>query len=510
MARFPIEICLMLILVASSTIYEAQGTFLLRHYMRKFPKMSQDFEPFAYKGMLSFVDNLESMCPLKGEYKDFFSKLKAFISFINTAKGSSSEFQSQMKSQSEGLFKAISALGVKGGSSADTSKLIESLMSMGKTFAEFKRSGATTMTSEQRRELVISMSKWAQVIGQFVKTVGEKSGDGGNIDLSSILGIGGSGGDNGSPSSDTSFPSTDAGTPTNSGSYPDSTGDSGTSAGGPSGSTTDSGDGSMGDTGSGSTAGGPSGSTTDSLMGAGGGAAADGENGRTAAGGENGGAAAGDESGGAAADGESREAAAGVESGGAAAGGENGGAAADDESGGAAADGESGEAAAGVESGRAAAGGENGGAAADGESGEAAADGESGGAAADGESGEAAAGGSTQRTESGGANSMGGATQRTESGGSAAVGGESETESSMIGGGAYIDSTGGSPASSPSAGGPSGSTTKNSMEGVAGGSATVTSYQAANYQKTHSKSSGKSSFSHSLEEKNSGGTNADS
>ncbi|XP_010514595.1 PREDICTED: uncharacterized transmembrane protein DDB_G0289901-like isoform X2 [Camelina sativa] len=455
----------MLILVASSTIYEAQGTFLLRHYMRKFPKMSQDFEPFAYKGMLSFVDNLESMCPLKGEYKDFFSKLKAFISFINTAKGSSSEFQSQMKSQSEGLFKAISALGVKGGSSADTSKLIESLMSMGKTFAEFKRSGATTMTSEQRRELVISMSKWAQVIGQFVKTVGEKSGDGGNIDLSSILGIGGSGGDNGSPSSDTSFPSTDAGTPTNSGSYPDSTGDSGTSAGGPSGSTTDSGDGSMGDTGSGSTAGGPSGSTTDSLMGAGGGAAADGENGRTAAGGENGGAAAGDESGGAAADGESREAAAGVESGGAAAGGENGGAAAD---------------------------------------------GESGGAAADGESGEAAAGGSTQRTESGGANSMGGATQRTESGGSAAVGGESETESSMIGGGAYIDSTGGSPASSPSAGGPSGSTTKNSMEGVAGGSVTVTSYQAANYQKTHSKSSGKSSFSHSLEEKSSGGTNADS
>ncbi|XP_010514594.1 PREDICTED: uncharacterized transmembrane protein DDB_G0289901-like isoform X1 [Camelina sativa] len=483
MARFHIAIRLMLILVASSTIYEAQGTFLLRHYMRKFPKMSQDFEPFAYKGMLSFVDNLESMCPLKGEYKDFFSKLKAFISFINTAKGSSSEFQSQMKSQSEGLFKAISALGVKGGSSADTSKLIESLMSMGKTFAEFKRSGATTMTSEQRRELVISMSKWAQVIGQFVKTVGEKSGDGGNIDLSSILGIGGSGGDNGSPSSDTSFPSTDAGTPTNSGSYPDSTGDSGTSAGGPSGSTTDSGDGSMGDTGSGSTAGGPSGSTTDSLMGAGGGAAADGENGRTAAGGENGGAAAGDESGGAAADGESREAAAGVESGGAAAGGENGGAAAD---------------------------GESGGAAADGESGEAAANGESGGAAADGESGEAAAGGSTQRTESGGANSMGGATQRTESGGSAAVGGESETESSMIGGGAYIDSTGGSPASSPSAGGPSGSTTKNSMEGVAGGSVTVTSYQAANYQKTHSKSSGKSSFSHSLEEKSSGGTNADS
>lgn len=123
MARFPLAICLML-LVASSTIYEVQGSFLLRHYMRKFPKMSQDFEPFAYKGMLSFVDNLESMCPLKGEYKDFFSKLKAFMAFINTAKGSSSEFQSQMKSQSEGLFKAISALGVKGGSSVSVCILL--------------------------------------------------------------------------------------------------------------------------------------------------------------------------------------------------------------------------------------------------------------------------------------------------------------------------------------------------------------------------------------------------
>jgi len=109
----------MLILVASSTIYEAQGVFLLRHYMNKFPKNSQDFEPFAYKGMLSFVDNLENMAPEKGEYKDFFSKLKAFMSFINTAKGSSSEFQSQMKQQAEGLFKAISALGVKGGSSVN-------------------------------------------------------------------------------------------------------------------------------------------------------------------------------------------------------------------------------------------------------------------------------------------------------------------------------------------------------------------------------------------------------
>lgn len=85
--------------------------------MSKFPTKSNEFEPFAFKGMLSFVDNLESKCPLTGGYKEFFTKLKAFMVFINSASGSSSEFQSQLKAQSEGLFKAISALGIKGVSS---------------------------------------------------------------------------------------------------------------------------------------------------------------------------------------------------------------------------------------------------------------------------------------------------------------------------------------------------------------------------------------------------------
>lgn len=117
MARFPVAICLMFILVASSTIYEAQGTFLLRHFLRKIPRLSREFEPFAYKGMLIFVDNLQSMCPMKDVYTHFFSKLKTFMAFINMAQGSSSEIQSQMKIQSEDLHKAISALDVKGGSS---------------------------------------------------------------------------------------------------------------------------------------------------------------------------------------------------------------------------------------------------------------------------------------------------------------------------------------------------------------------------------------------------------
>ncbi|KAG2283778.1 hypothetical protein Bca52824_054998 [Brassica carinata] len=191
MTRFPLAICLMCIIVASSTVYEAQGGFLLRHYLRKLPRLANEFEPFAFKIMIRFIDNLESLCSSKVEYKEFFSKLKAFLIFINSTAGksSSSEFESQLKAHSEGLFKAITALGVK--ASADTSKLIESLMSMGKVMAEYKRSGSLTMTSEQRRVLITSMMKWAQVIGQFVKTVREKTGDG-DIDLPS-LGIGGSG-----------------------------------------------------------------------------------------------------------------------------------------------------------------------------------------------------------------------------------------------------------------------------------------------------------------------------
>lgn len=115
MARFPLAICLICIIVASSTVYEAQGGFLLRHYLTKLPRLANEFEPFAFKIMLRFIDNLESLCSSKVEYKEFFSKLKAFLIFINSAAGksSSSEFESQLKAHSEGLFKAITALGVK-------------------------------------------------------------------------------------------------------------------------------------------------------------------------------------------------------------------------------------------------------------------------------------------------------------------------------------------------------------------------------------------------------------
>ncbi|CAF2007652.1 unnamed protein product [Brassica napus] len=188
MAKFPLGICLMF-MITTSTIYEVQGHFLLDHYMKKIPKISSEFEPFAFKGILSFIDHLEGLCPLKVEYKEFFTKLKDFMAFINSASGSSAEFHTQLKTKSEELFKAITKMGGTAGASAHTTKLIESLMSMGKTLAEYKRSGSQTLTSEQRTELVTSMSRWAQTIGQFVKSVTETNG-GANIDLKS-LGCGG-------------------------------------------------------------------------------------------------------------------------------------------------------------------------------------------------------------------------------------------------------------------------------------------------------------------------------
>lgn len=103
-----------MLLVALSAVYEVQGTFLLRHYLRKFPRRSRDFSPFANQGMLRFVKVLELKCPLKPEYTSFFGKLRSYMSFINSASGSKN-FDVELKSQAEGLNSAMSALG--GGSS---------------------------------------------------------------------------------------------------------------------------------------------------------------------------------------------------------------------------------------------------------------------------------------------------------------------------------------------------------------------------------------------------------
>ncbi|CAH2043517.1 unnamed protein product [Thlaspi arvense] len=180
MARISLAVCLML-LVALSDVYEtqSQGTFLLRDYLQLFPKMSKDFEPYASKGLLDFVGVLEGKSPTTVEFKSFFTKLKDYISDrFNPA--SSGPLGSQ---KSEQLFMAMSALkGTKDGSSFDSWRLIEALVSMEKVSVEMKKSTPSEITSPRWERLYGSMNEWVTRIGLYVKKVSEINGK--LIDLS--------------------------------------------------------------------------------------------------------------------------------------------------------------------------------------------------------------------------------------------------------------------------------------------------------------------------------------
>lgn len=110
MARISSAVCLLL-LVALSTVYEVQGTFLLRHFLRKIPRRSRGLRPFACKGMLKFVNLLELKCPLKPVYKNLFGNLRSYVGAISS--GSNVD----LKGKAEGVQSALSALGGTSGSS---------------------------------------------------------------------------------------------------------------------------------------------------------------------------------------------------------------------------------------------------------------------------------------------------------------------------------------------------------------------------------------------------------
>lgn len=106
-------------LVASSVIYEAQGTFLLKMYLRSnFPRTCNEFTPYANKGMITFVTDLESGCPQTAEFKEFFTKFKGYMTFIETSSTTSKNINAEMTTQCDGLFKAMSAL--NGGAAAQS------------------------------------------------------------------------------------------------------------------------------------------------------------------------------------------------------------------------------------------------------------------------------------------------------------------------------------------------------------------------------------------------------
>ncbi|XP_024007602.1 uncharacterized protein LOC18012810 [Eutrema salsugineum] len=185
MAKISIALCLML-LVALSDVYEteAQGTFSLPDYLELFPKMSKDFEPYASKGLLDFAGVLEGKSPATVEFKNFFTKLIDYIS--NCFKPASSgpiNIQAEISEKSQQLFMAMFALnGTKEGTSFDSWRLIEGLVSMEKVSVEMKKSTSKEISSQQWDKLLGSMTEWVRRIGLFVKTVSEINGK--LIDLS--------------------------------------------------------------------------------------------------------------------------------------------------------------------------------------------------------------------------------------------------------------------------------------------------------------------------------------
>ncbi|XP_019102063.1 PREDICTED: putative per-hexamer repeat protein 5 [Camelina sativa] len=132
--------------------------------------------------MLRFVTLLQSLCPLKPRYTSFFGNLKSYMNFINSASGSAN-YDSDLKGKAQGLYSSISALSGKGGASADSSKVMETLMSMGKTLGHQQES-SPTMSLGERKELIMSMAKWTQTIGQFVVSPAAQNGK--TIDISSL------------------------------------------------------------------------------------------------------------------------------------------------------------------------------------------------------------------------------------------------------------------------------------------------------------------------------------
>ncbi|KAG2241868.1 hypothetical protein Bca52824_096288 [Brassica carinata] len=145
------------------TLYETQGTFSLPHYLKDFPKMSKDFEPFVYKGMSAFLGALESKCPATAEFKNLFVKVADYMACFESG------IKVELPEKSEKLFRAISALdGTNGGTSVDSWRMIDGMLSMGKVVLEMKKTGSEEITFEQRKELIGGMVKWARAIGKSI------------------------------------------------------------------------------------------------------------------------------------------------------------------------------------------------------------------------------------------------------------------------------------------------------------------------------------------------------
>ncbi|KAJ4869417.1 hypothetical protein Rs2_27405 [Raphanus sativus] len=158
-------------------VRQSTSPFSLPAYLRNIPKTGKEVEPFAYKGMQSFLLDLETRCLANKEFKEFFVKLNDFMASFKTVSPDTYSIESDtITTKAMHLFLALSPLdGTKAGTS-DPWKLVDGLVTMGDSLVEMRKSGPGAVTVEQSKQLTSSMLKWGRAVGEFVKAASAKKG----------------------------------------------------------------------------------------------------------------------------------------------------------------------------------------------------------------------------------------------------------------------------------------------------------------------------------------------
>ncbi|KAJ0238291.1 hypothetical protein HA466_0243810 [Hirschfeldia incana] len=156
---------------------ESTSPFTLPSYLSNIPKTGKDVEPFAYKGMQSFLLDLETRCLANKEFKQFFVKLNDFMASFRTVSPDTYSIESDnITTHAMHLFLALSPLdGTKAGTS-DPWKLVDGLVTMGDALVEMRKSSPGAITAEQSKQLTSAMLKWGRAVGEFVKAASAKKG----------------------------------------------------------------------------------------------------------------------------------------------------------------------------------------------------------------------------------------------------------------------------------------------------------------------------------------------
>lgn len=108
-----------------SSVRQSTSPFSLPFYLRNIPKSGKDVEAFTYKGMQTFLLDLETRCLANKEFKEFFVKMNDFMASFKTVSPETYSIESNnITTPAMHLFLALSPLD---GTQAGTSVSVHSL-----------------------------------------------------------------------------------------------------------------------------------------------------------------------------------------------------------------------------------------------------------------------------------------------------------------------------------------------------------------------------------------------